>query len=114
MPSQKSAVITLVEKDKDSTISSTVLPRSEFSSRARYSITESDSDNSLNSRTLESSKKRRVRDSDDENDPDYSNRNPHNNKAKSKNKKSSSELLQNSFLFESEENNQIISDRVIF
>ncbi|RNA40248.1 hypothetical protein BpHYR1_016393 [Brachionus plicatilis] len=109
MASQKISVVTLVQKDKDSTISSTILPRNEISSRlARPSLTESDSDTSINGRTLDRSKKRRVRDSDDENDPDYSNRPRYKTKPQSKNKKTSKEMFQNSHLFESEESNHHI------
>lgn len=109
MPSQKSSVVTLVQKDKNSTVSSTILPRNESYSRARSSLTESDSDTNLN----ENSKKRRIRESDDENDPDYSNKNRYKTKPKYKSK-NTTELLQNCHLIESDERNQILNVRVLF
>lgn len=113
MPSQKSSVVTLVQKDKNSTVSSTILPRNDSYSRARSSLTESDSDTNLNGNLFDNSKKRRVRESDDENDPDYSNKNRYKTKHRYKNK-NTPESLQNSYVIESQENNQILNTRVFF
>lgn len=97
MSSQKTPVVTLVQKDHNETINSSVPPqvtkalfeKRGFNSGPRSSVTESDSDTSLNGkRPGEMLKKKRIRDSDDENDPEYTQngvRNKNKNKIQSKN-----------------------------
>ncbi|CAF0892163.1 unnamed protein product [Brachionus calyciflorus] len=138
MPSQKGSSATLVEKDNNETVTRSVPPTLMHKSISeprqcsringpRSSLTESDSDTSINGRrTNDASKKKRLRDSDDENDPEfrlYEYRNKNKSKSQTKTnstnynvptaKKTTSNMLQNNQLYDSEERNvQLETDTV--